>query len=179
MTAKVGYLVPLVLSLAAGVAMAGKVQQQQKQQKQPVQGPVDIRSDELLVLQQQSKAVFSGNVCVEQGALKITCSKLEVFYTGGGSRRDDTDVDRMVFSGKVLIELDKRRGHCEQAVYQRRAGRIVCTGQPWVEEERSRIRGEVIEYLLKSKEVKVTRPRAVIHLPEEKQPRGSAADEKR
>lgn len=173
MVVKSAYLVSLVLFLAANLARADR------QQQQPLQGPVDIRSDELLVLQKHSKAVFSGNVRVVQGELKITCRKLEVSYAGGDGRRDTGDIERMVFSGQVLIELEQRRGHCEQAVYQRRTGRIICTGRPWVEDERGRVRGEVIEYLLKNKKVKVTKPRAVIRLPEEESSPGTPANGKK
>ena len=53
--------------------------------------------------------------------------------------------------------------------YDRPAGRIVCTGKPWVVEGANRIRGDVIEYLLKKDEVRVTEPRAIFEMPDENQ----------
>lgn len=124
--------------------------------------PVDIRSDHLTVHQKEQRAVFKGNVKTVQGDLEIHCEKLTVTYAG-----DKDEVKQMVFTGSVSITQKNRRGHCEKAVYDRVAGRIVCTGNPWVVDGENRIRGERIVYLLEEDEVRVTRPQAVIRLPED------------
>ena len=124
--------------------------------------PVDIRSDHLTVHQKKQRAVFKGNVKTVQGDLEIHCEKLTVTYAGAKAG----EVKQMVFTGSVSITQKNRRGHCARAVYDRVAGRIVCTGNPWVVEGENRIRGERIVYLLEEDEVRVTRPQAVIRLPE-------------
>jgi len=134
--------------------------------------PVDIRSDRLTVHQKKQRAVFEGNVKTVQGDLEINCEKLTVTYTGEkdgakGAGVKAGEVKQMVFTGSVSITQKNRRGHCERAVFDRVAGRIVCTGNPWVVEGENRIRGERIVYLLKEDEVRVTRPQAVIRLPED------------
>jgi len=133
----------------------------------PPSGPVDIRSDRLTVLQKKGRAVFSGNVHAVQGDLKIQCERLTVSYASSQDQKSGTgEIRKMVFEGEVAITQIKRKGHCQRAEYDRRKGRIVCTGSPWVTEGDNKIRGDRIEYLLESDEVRISRPRALIRLEE-------------
>ena len=135
--------------------------------------PVDIKSDRLTIHQKEQRAVFEGNVKTVQGELKIICEKLTVTYAGEKDKSAKAgEIKQMVFTGSVSITQKNRSGHCEKAVYDRVAGRIVCTGKPWVVEGENRIRGERIVYLLEEDQVRVTRPQAVIHLPEESEKDG-------
>jgi lipopolysaccharide export system protein LptA len=130
--------------------------------------PVDIKSDRLTIHQKEQRAVFEGNVKTVQGELKINCEKLTVTYAGEKDKSAKAGgIKQMVFTGSVSITQKNRSGHCEKAVYDRVAGRIVCTGKPWVVEGENRIRGDKIVYLLEEDQVRVTRPQAVIRLPED------------
>ncbi|MBN2495334.1 MAG: hypothetical protein JXR96_12130 [Deltaproteobacteria bacterium] len=160
----------LALSLAAaGAAMAAE---EPARAEEP---PVQIRSDRLRVFQKKNRAVFEGSVEATQGDLSIRCQRLEVQYAPAeegaedGRGGSDRAIRRMVFSGDVQIVQKARRGHCQRAEYDRTAGRIVCTGKPWVHEGENRIRGERILYLLDRDEVHVTRPRAQIRVPAREQ----------
>jgi lipopolysaccharide export system protein LptA len=165
--------VVVILACLSLVSPAGAGPAQKKAgQKSGVQStPVDIRSDQLTVHQKEKRAVFRGNVRTVQGDLEIRCEKLTVTYAGAKTG----DIKQMVFTGSVSIAQKNRRGRCARAVYDRVSGRILCTGNPWVVEGENRIRGERIVYLLEKDEVRVTRPQAVIRLPEEqmKKDRGS------
>jgi lipopolysaccharide transport protein LptA len=135
--------------------------------------PVDIRSDRLTIHQKEQRAVFEGNVKTVQGELKIDCEKLTVTYAGEKDKRSKAgEIKQMVFTGSVSITQKNRQGHCEKAVYDRVAGRIVCTGKPWVVEGENRIRGERIVYLLEEDQVRIKRPQAVIRLPEDDDQKG-------
>jgi lipopolysaccharide export system protein LptA len=154
--------------LLASPVLAAPAQTKGAAKNEVQSAPVDIRSDHLTVHQKQQQAVFEGNVKTVQGDLEISCEKLTVTYSG----EKDTgakagEVKQMVFTGSVSITQKNRRGHCERAVYDRVAGRIVCTGNSWVVEGENQIRGERIVYLLEEDEVRVTRPQAVIRLPED------------
>lgn len=156
------------LALAALAGPAQPVAPPAKAAARPMpEGPVEIHSDALKVLQKKRTAVFSGNVRAVQGELRIRCQKLTVRYAAEGAKAGSSgDIEQMVFTGDVHIRQAERRGHCERADYQRPAGRIVCTGNPWVVDGDNRIKGDRIVYLLEADEVEVTRPRAVLHLPE-------------
>ena len=160
-----------VCALFAASALAGPAAKPATRPaaRQAPQGPVQIRSDKLKVQQKKRTAVFTGNVKTVQGELRIECRELTVRYAGEGSQAGSTgDVERMIFTGDVRIQQGDRRGHCERADYQRPAGRIVCTGKPWVIEGDNRIAGTRIIYLLDEDEVQVTQPRAVLTLPEDR-----------
>jgi lipopolysaccharide export system protein LptA len=140
------------------------------------EGPVDIRSDSLTVHQKKHRAVFSGNVQAVQGDLTIRCRQLTVSYLNPDDQKTKAGKIRMmVFEGEVAITQGLRKGHCQRAEYDRPKGRIVCTGNPWVIEGKNKIRGERIVYYLEKDEVRVVRPRAVIHLEETDGKKGGPA----
>lgn len=157
---------------AAGAAADEKEPAAAERAAKAPAGPVAIESDELKVRQKQRSAVFSGHVRAVQGDLTIRCRTLTVRYAARERGADDSgDVRSMVFSGDVRIVRGERRGHCERAEYDRPAGRIVCTGDPWVVEGDNRIRGQRIVYLLDRDEVRISQPRAVLKLdPPEREP---------
>ncbi len=130
--------------------------------------PIQILSDSLKVLQKQHHAVFSGNVRVTQGQLHITCRKLTVSYSGSPAAKSNGKIRSMLFTGDVMITQGHRTGHCENALYSKTESRLVCTGDPWVKDRQSHIRGDKIVYLLDKDEVQVTRPRAVVDVSDEK-----------
>ena len=135
-----------------------------------VQAPVQIKSDELKILQKQQKAIFSGNVVATQGELTIRCARLEVQYVGTKEGKASGRIKRMLFSGAVDILQGSRRGHCQQADYDRPARRILCQGKPWVQDGPNRIKGEFIIFHLDRDEIEVKRPRAEIEVPQDARP---------
>lgn len=162
--AGIGLWAGLAASLLAGAVLA---------QPQTPEPPVKIRADSLKVMQKRSLAVFTGNVETVQGELTIRCKRLEVRYAEGKAGTTiGGEIRTMVCTGDVAIEQGPRRGHCQRAEYDRVAGRIDCTGKPWVIEGENRIAGERIVYLLRKDEVQVTKPRAVVHVPD-KPPAGT------
>ncbi|NMB77306.1 MAG: hypothetical protein GYA21_19530 [Myxococcales bacterium] len=152
-------------AMFAGVwALASTAASTAQEKKLPKQ-PVEIRAERLRVEQKERRAVFEEAVEARQGTLTVRCRRLEVSYAGEKDRRARAgEILLMQFSGEVEIEQGERRGHCQQASYDRPAGILVCTGDPWVTEGPNRIAGERIEYLLEAGEVRVQRPRAVIRV---------------
>jgi len=163
----------LAALLAPALAAAGEPPAPPRPAADP---PVQIRSERLRVLQREGRAVFSGQVEAVQGELRVRCDELEVRYARGGQAGPGKapasgEVERMWFRGQVDITQAAvegraaRHGRCREAEYDRPAQRLVCTGDPWVEEGPNRIEGERIVYLLGRDEVQVVRPRAVLELP--------------
>jgi lipopolysaccharide transport protein LptA len=142
--------------------------------------PLDIRSDQLTVVQKDHRADFVGNVVAVQDDLTIRCEKLSVFYAAGKEEKEPSSggISRMVFEGAVRIEQKLaagpdtkapgiRNGYCERAEYKKQSRRLVCTGNPWVSEDENKIYGERIVYRLDRRQVEVTKPRALLKVPEE------------
>ncbi|MBW2699631.1 MAG: hypothetical protein JRF33_02325 [Deltaproteobacteria bacterium] len=158
-----------------GLALTGMTQAAEPAKGKPAivkpeQEAVQIKSDELKILQKQQKAIFSGNVVATQGELTIRCARLEVRYAETEEGKASGRIKRMLFSGSVDIFQGSRRGHCRQADYDRPARRILCQGKPWVQDGPNRIKGELIIFHLDRDEVEVKRPRAEIEVPKEARP---------
>ncbi len=137
--------------------------------KQAASSSVDIRSDRLVVHQKKRLAVFSGNVRTVQDNVTIQCDKLEVRYLDSvDSNSGIGSIASMVFTGSVQILQNERKGHCDRAEYDRKRGRIVCTGDPWVIEGKNQVKGDRIEYFLHEDEFRVIHPKAIITMPEQK-----------
>ena len=106
----------LILSLSA----EAQTQTNKTSARPSFSGPVDIRSDHLVVLQKKHQAIFSGNVKCVQGDLVITCDKLKVLYFSGEDQKSEAgEIRNMIFSGSVSIDQKTRRGYCEKAEYDR------------------------------------------------------------
>lgn len=157
--------------LAAALVLAAGDGAGAQERKLPRE-PVEINAERLRFDRKERRAVFEEAVQARQGNLRVRCRKLVVSYAGEGDRRVRAgEIVKMEFSEDVEIEQGERRGHCQTAVYDRLAGILVCTGDPWVTEGPNRIAGESIEYRLDADEVRVNRPRAVIRVDEPASPR--------
>jgi lipopolysaccharide export system protein LptA len=62
--------------------------------------PVEVTADSLTIDQSTGEAVFSGNVIVHQGDLRMAAGQVRVFYSETDGRRA---VDEVVASGGVLV----------------------------------------------------------------------------
>jgi lipopolysaccharide export system protein LptA len=62
--------------------------------------PVEVTADNLTIDQATGEAVFSGNVIVHQGDLRMAAGRVRVLYSNTDGRRS---VDEVVASGGVLV----------------------------------------------------------------------------
>lgn len=119
------------------------------------QGPIQIRSEELEVMQGEGGGRhirFHGQVRATQEGVRLRSERLEAFYPVG-----DSQPDRLEASGGVVVEdvgLD-RLMRCDQATYFRAEDRVVCRGHAEMRQGADRLRGERIEIALDSGAVKV------------------------
>ena len=135
--------------------------------------PIQIHSDELEVLPQDGgrRLVFTRNVDVQQGKLRLNADRLEALYPQGASQPD-----LLLASGRVRVAQGDRRARCEQARYERVASTIVCRGQAEVLEGCDRVRGEEISFDLDSERVVVTGAASVLIQPGDADGEGACKD---
>jgi lipopolysaccharide export system protein LptA len=62
--------------------------------------PVEVTADSLTIDQSTGQAVFSGNVIVHQGDLRMSAGEVRVIYSEAEGRRE---VDEVVATGGVLV----------------------------------------------------------------------------
>ena len=125
--------------------------------------PIAIRSDELEASQNAGarRLVFSQNVRVEQGDLRLASARLEAFYPANSNQPD-----RLVASGGVHVVQGTREARCDEAVYHRTSDLLVCEGNAELRDGEDRVAGAVIEFDLAAERVRVKGGASVLFHPE-------------
>jgi len=87
--------------------------------------PVEITADRLNVDEATGMAVFSGNVVVVQGAMRMAAARLEVEYEDGTDRRR---IRRLHATGGVTLVNAADAAESREATYAPATGQVVMTG---------------------------------------------------
>lgn len=126
-------LVALIQPAAAQVAIGfGGVAHDSNQ-------PVEAVSDTLTIDQTNGRALFSGNVIIIQGDLRIAAEDVEVIYSDLDGERS---VDEVIATGGVLITRGEDAAEGEDAVYAVAAGILTMTGDVLVTQGTTTIAGD-------------------------------------
>ncbi len=114
--------------------------------------PISIKSDELEAEMAEGKKmfIFKRNVRVVQGNMVLKTDELEAFYPKGSN-----DPDRLVARGNVVMRQEDKRLFCDEAVYDRTADQLICTGRARMISGADRLSGDKIEFGIESGTVKV------------------------
>ncbi|WP_166417682.1 LptA/OstA family protein [Cochlodiniinecator piscidefendens] len=89
--------------------------------------PVEVTADQLSVDQSDGSAVFSGNVVVGQGSLRLSAGSIRVEYAAGDAQNTG-QISKLHASGGVTIVNGAEAAEAEQAVYTIGSSTIVMTG---------------------------------------------------
>jgi len=100
--------------------------------------PIEVTSDSLRVDQSSGNAVFSGNVVVVQGNMRLAAGEVQVIYGTGETR----DVQRVLATGGVLITRGNDAAEGQRAEYRVSTGTMVLTGDVLVTQGPSAIAGD-------------------------------------
>lgn len=85
--------------------------------------PVEVKSDQLSVDQSNGEAVFSGNVLVSQGEMRLSAAKIRVEYAD-----ESGQVERLHAEGGVLLVNATDAAEADSAIYTINTGEVVMTG---------------------------------------------------
>ena len=137
------------LTLAAGLAlMAATAQAQQKiafgELKQDTSLPVQVQADQLAVNNADGSAVFSGNVVVTQGEMKLAAGEVKVSYG-----TDQKTIETLVASGGVTVTNLGDAAEAKEAVYTIDSGQIVLSGDVLLTQGPSAMAGQKLTINLK------------------------------
>lgn len=88
--------------------------------------PVEVNADRLAIDQADGSAVFSGNVTVAQGEMRLAASEVRVRYAAGEA--DDNRIERLEATGGVTLVSGADAAEAREAVYTIDSGVIVMTG---------------------------------------------------
>ena len=96
-------------------------------------------SDNLTIDQTNGRALFSGNVIIIQGDLRIAAEDVEVIYSDIDGQRG---VDEVIATGGVLITRGEDAAEGEDAVYSVAAATLTMTGDVLVTQGTTTIAGD-------------------------------------
>jgi len=99
--------------------------------------PVEVNSDTLSVDQATNRAVFTGNVVVTQGPMKLTAAEVEV---ENGS--DGAGIAQVKAKGGVVLVSGPDAAQSAEAVYTIASGDVVMTGDVVLTQGQAAISGQ-------------------------------------
>lgn len=103
--------------------------------------PVEVTSDSLQVNQDTGEAIFTGNVLIGQGEMRLSAQSVTVVYAAGGQNR----IRSLNATGGVTLVSGEDAAEAVGAVYDVEAGTIVLTGDAIVTRGESVLAGDRIE----------------------------------
>ena len=110
-----GFSVPV---LAQGTQVAfGTIQQN-------TSAPVEVSADELNVDQETGEAIFTGNVVIGQGEMRLSAPRVLVVYL-----QDQAGIERLEATGGVTLVSGDDAAEAQRADYNIEGGVIVMTGE--------------------------------------------------
>lgn len=92
--------------------------------KGDTKAPVEVTADSLAVNQETGHAVFTGNVVIGQGDMRLTAAQVEVVYGQG----DQSRIDRLHATGGVTLVSAREAAEASEAMYDVTKGTVVMTG---------------------------------------------------
>jgi lipopolysaccharide export system protein LptA len=134
----------LGLALLAGAALAQQAKIAFGDLNQDTSLPVEVQADQLAVNNADGTAVFSGNVVVVQGKMKLAAGEVRVTY---GS--DQKEIDKLVASGGVIVTNLGDAAEAREAVYTIASGQIVLSGDVLLTQGGSAMAGQKLTIDLK------------------------------
>ena len=103
--------------------------------------PVEITADNLTVDQDSGSAVFSGNVVVGQGEMRLSAGRIRVEYAtenGAATGR----IDRLFATGGVTLVNGAEAAEAQEAIYAIESSEIVMTGGVLLTQGENALSGE-------------------------------------
>lgn len=134
----------LIPSLVLTAALAGSAVAQSNSAsvsfglQQDTSEPVEVTSDNLEVDQNAGEALFTGDVLVVQGEMKLTAPSLRVEYSQGEEGR----IERAHATGGVTIVNPTEAAESDEAVYTVGSGSILMTGDVLLTQGQTTLSGD-------------------------------------
>ncbi|WP_134725195.1 lipopolysaccharide transport periplasmic protein LptA [Paracoccus luteus] len=100
--------------------------------------PVEMTADTLTVDQSGGQAVFTGNVLIGQGEMRLSADKVTVTYAAGGQQK----IQSLTATGGVTLVNGPDAAEAAEAVYDVATGNVTLTGDVVMTQGRNVLSGE-------------------------------------
>ncbi len=101
--------------------------------------PVDVSADRIEVQDRANRALFSGNVDVRQGNLRLNSSRITVVYAN--SAGTGTEIERIEASGGVTLRSPSETARSQFAIYDIDRRLVTMIGAVRLDQGANRIQG--------------------------------------
>lgn len=141
--------------VALSLCLAPMLAQAQSAPKLSNKEPVEIVSDALEVLQNEKKAIFTGNVIATQGAVTMRSDSMTVFYhesadSAAGDNGMGKGIYRIDADGSVLFTTPTETARGDKAVYLVDDETINLSGNVFLTRDKNMLKGTKLVYNLKT-----------------------------
>jgi lipopolysaccharide export system protein LptA len=119
------------LCLSLGPASAQQTSSRMSGMKLSNDQPIQIESDKLEIKDPESKAIFTGNVKVVQGATTLQAGSMVVYYkSGGGSiSGGNAQIDRIEVDNKVFLQSGTQQATADSGQFNMAQQTLVLKGK--------------------------------------------------
>lgn len=107
--------------------------------------PVEVTAERLSVDQDTGTAIFTGEVLIVQGELRLGAAEVRVIYSEAGGR-----IERLEATGGVLLVSGEDAAEAQRADYDIENGQIVMSGEVLVTQGNATVASESMEVDLRS-----------------------------
>lgn len=122
-------LASLALTASLSAALAQGTNLTVSGLQQDTGAPVEVTADSLQVDQAAGSAVFTGNVLIVQGTMRLAAAEVRVAYAKAADGTPDTGtIDSMTATGGVTLATATEAAEAAEAVYSPQSGALVMTG---------------------------------------------------
>ncbi|MBK4218031.1 lipopolysaccharide transport periplasmic protein LptA [Paracoccus caeni] len=115
---------PLLTALILAAAPAGAQQVAFGGMSADASAPVEVAADNLAVNQADGSAVFTGNVVIGQGQMRLAADSVTVEYADSGQSR----IRSLHAKGKVTLVSGEDAAEAAEAIYEVESGNVTLTG---------------------------------------------------
>jgi len=91
--------------------------------KQDTDQPVEVEADSLAINQEDGTAIFTGNVVIAQGEMRLSAAKVQVYY-----HEETKQIERLHATGGVTVVSGDDAAEGQEADYTISTGNIVMNG---------------------------------------------------
>jgi lipopolysaccharide export system protein LptA len=119
------FVIAAVVLVAPGLAAAQETQVAFAGLQASVGEPVEVTANQLVISREQTQAVFSGDVLVVQGGLRMSADLLTVEY----AEADRTRIETLIAEGHVLMSTPAEAAQASRAVYALSTRSLEMTGE--------------------------------------------------
>ena len=111
-----------------------------------IKAPVEVAADDLSVNQSDGSAVFTGNVVIGQGEMRLSADRVRVIYAEGGRNR----IRSLDATGNVTLVSGADAAEAQAATYDVESGNVTLTGDVVLTQGQNVLTGDRMEVNLGS-----------------------------